>query len=73
VLYNILVNIKKQDLLENPDTGELDKEDEVEPIVPDNKHISHGYNITRRKSRRAEVKRDEIATAIWADYQRKLG
>jgi hypothetical protein len=74
VLHNVLVSIKEKN-----DPGEVDTEEEEEEEKEEEKkkkeedktvqeHEGY-YIITARESCRAAVKQDEIAEAMWKDYQ----
>jgi hypothetical protein len=64
-LHNILLGFQKEeeDDVADQNTGG-DQEDEGEVVQE-----SRGYIITLQETRRSATKRDEIATAMWIDYQ----
>jgi hypothetical protein len=67
-LHNILIHLK-----EERDASEVELE--VEERDDDDEIIEEirGYRITAAESRRASIKRDEIAIAMWTDYQARRG
>jgi hypothetical protein len=61
IIHNVLVNIQEEE-----DLGEAD---DVEEEEDEDAQEYQSYIITARESRRAAAKRDEIAQAMWNDYQ----
>jgi hypothetical protein len=64
-MHNVLVSIQEEN-----DPREVDDiEEEEDEAVREHQ----GYAITTQESQRAAAKRDEIAKAMWNDYQTRKG
>jgi hypothetical protein len=63
-LHNILLSFKDEEEL-GVQSNQEEEEEEEEEIVQE----IQGYIITSQESKRAAAKRDEIATAMWIEYQ----
>lgn len=63
-LHNILISFNQEEDEEEGQNTE-EEEDIEEEVIQE----IQGYRITPAESRRASAKRDEIATAMWEEYQ----
>lgn len=67
ILYNILVSIQEEGILEEDEAGQEEGEGEEEEVIDGDQEvqiIEQGYRVTRGESLRAGRKRDDIAKAI---------
>jgi hypothetical protein len=61
ILYNIFINLNKQDLKENLDRKESDENNKIKKqIKRNNKKEIKSYNITDKKKQKQKLKRIQL-------------